>query len=284
MTASAATALLAAVLALPSAFAASPGGPAAALDARRALVDSEAAIGRAIGEHELLDRRGRPVRLADYRGKPLLVSFVYSGCFQICPATTRSLAGAVERLSASFGADKFNVVSIGFNQPSDSPAAMRAFAAQLGVGARNWEFLSPSPAAAEALTRTFGFDYVATPAGFDHLLAVSVVDAEGRIRAQVYGEELSADQLGEPLRRLLRDRPVAAGAPIADLLERVRILCTVYDPETGTYRTDWALILELAGGATFALAMTWFFVLERRTQQRLRRRRGDGAAGEERHA
>lgn len=273
MTSRLVAALAGVALAIPAAFATSQGGsgPGAALDARSALTDSEAAIGRSIGDHELLDRRSRPVRLADYRGKPLLVSFVYTGCFQICPATTRSLASAVERLSASFGADKFNVVSIGFNQPYDSPTAMRAFAAQMGVTAKNWEFLSPAPAAVDSLTRTFGFGYVATAAGFDHLLAVSVVDSQGRIAAQVYGESLSADQLGEPLRRLLRNAPVAPGAPLADLLERVRILCTVYDPETGTYRTDWGLILEIAGGVTFAISMAWFFLLEWRTQRRLRR-------------
>lgn len=266
-------ALAGALLAIPAAFATSPDGTGSggALDARSALVESEAAIGRSVGDHPLLDRRSRPVRLADYRGKPLLVSFVYTGCFQICPATTRSLARAVERLSASFGADKFNVVSIGFNQPSDSPTAMRAFAKQLGIAAANWEFLSPAPAAVDSLTRNFGFGYVATPAGFDHLLAVTVVDAQGRIAAQVYGDELSADQIGEPLRRLLRDAPVARGAPLADLLNRVRILCTVYDPETGTYRTDWGLILEIAGGVTFAIAMAWFFLLEWQTQRRLRR-------------
>jgi len=266
-------ALAGVLLAIPAAFAISPDGSGSggALDARSALVESEAAIGRSVGDHPLLDRSSRPVRLADYRGKPLLVSFVYTGCFQICPATTRSLASAVERLSASFGAEKFNVVSIGFNQPSDSPTAMRVFAKQLGIAAENWEFLSPAPAAVDSLTRNFGFGYAASPAGFDHLLAVTVVDAQGRIAAQVYGDELSADQIGEPLRRLLRDAPMAPGARLADLLERVRILCTVYDPETGTYRTDWGLILEIAGGVTFAIAMAWFFLLEWQTQRRLRR-------------
>jgi len=35
---------------------------------------------------------------------------------------------------------------------------------------------------------------VATPAGFDHVLGVTVVDAGGRIRAQVYGDRLRADR------------------------------------------------------------------------------------------
>lgn len=255
-----AAALLGAALA--SSCAAAQPAAAPALDATTALRDSRAAIGRVIGDHPLLDTQERAVRLADYRGKPLLVSFVYTGCFQVCPTTTRSLATAVDRLAATFGTGTFNVVSIGFNQPFDSPAAMRAFAAQLRVGAPNWHFLSPLPSSVEALTRDFGFRYVATPAGFDHVLTVSVLDAQGRLQAQVYGEQFTPDQLGEPLRRLLRDAPVPAGLPLADLVERVRILCTVYDPTTGRYRYDYGLILEIAGGVTFALAMAWFFGLE----------------------
>ena len=266
----------AALAAAPEAGA--PSAAPAALDAPGAVRDSQAAIGRQIGYHRLLDRQGREVRLADYLGKPLLVSFIYTGCFQVCPTTTQSLAQAVEQLAQDFGADKFNVLSIGFNQPFDSPAAMRAFAAQMRIGARNWEFLSPPAATLDALTRDFGFRYVATPAGFDHVLMVSVLDPRGRVYAQVYGDQLSRDKLGEPVRLLLRDAPMPAGLPMAALIERVRILCTVYDPETGTYRYNYGLILEIAGGVTFALAMIWFYGNEWRNQRRLRRghaRRGD---------
>ena len=265
-----ALALLWALLAGPlAAQDAAPTGPA--LDAKVALQASQAAIGRPMGQHQLLDSKGQPVRLSAFAGKPLLVSFIYTGCFQVCPTTTKSLADAVDQLAEVFGADKFNVVSIGFNQPFDSPAAMRAFAAQMRIDKPNWRFLSPPPSTVDALTRDFGFSYVATPAGFDHMLTVSILDAQGRIATQVYGEKLSRDQLGEPLRLMLRDAPMPAGMPLADLIERVRILCTVYDPETGTYRYDYALFIEIAGGLTFAFAMAWFFLAEWRDNRRRKR-------------
>ena len=264
-------ALVYAMLVAPPATAQDEVAKGTALDPETALRASEAAVGRSVGEHQLLDRRGRPVRLTDYRGKPLLVSFIYTGCFKVCPTTTQSLAVAVEQLAQVFGADRFNVVSVGFNQPFDSPTAMRAFAAQMGIAASNWDFLSPVPGAVEALLGDFGFRYVATPAGIDHVLTVSVVDGQGRIHAQVYGERLSRDQLGEPLRRLLNDAPLAPGTSLADMVERVRILCTVYDPKTGKYRYDYGLFLEIAGGVTFAVAMALFFLFEWRTRRQMRR-------------
>ena len=241
---------------------------AAALDERAALAAGEAAIGRVVPDYVLLDRQGRQVKLSSYRGKPLLVSFIYTGCFQVCPATTRALHEAVKGLDKLLAPDQFNVVSIGFNQPFDSPTAMRAFAAQQGINYANWEFLSPPPAVVAALARDFGFSYAATPAGFDHVLGVTLVDAQGRIHAQVYGERMNAQRIGEPLRQLLTEGSPSGPLQLADMIERVRILCTVYDPDTGTYRYKWGLIFELIGGIAFFLTVAGYFIAEWRQRRR----------------
>ncbi|MFO1286671.1 MAG: SCO family protein [Rubrivivax sp.] len=249
------------------------GDRAGALDENEALRLSQAAIGRAVPDLTLLDREGRPVRLSAYRGKPLLVSFIYTGCFTVCPTQTRTLAEAVAGLDRMVGPGQFNVVSIGFNQPFDDPGAMRSFARQHRIDRANWEFLSPPRDTVRALTEAFGFSYVATPAGFEHLVGVTVVDADGRIHAQVYGERLRADQLGRPLRELLLDAPWPAEArsTLAAVVERVRILCTVYDPDTGEYRYDWKLIFELFGGLFFFGSVAIYLLLDWRDRRRARR-------------
>ena len=246
-------------------------GALPALNEAAALRAAQAAIGRPLPDLVLLDRQGRSVKLSDYRGKPLLVSFIYTGCFQICPTQTRALLQAVQGLERTLGEHQFNIVSIGFNQPFDSPEAMRSFARQHLIEHRNWEFLSPPREAVAQLTNTFGFSYVATPAGFDHVLGVTVVDAAGRIHAQVFGDRLRADQLGEPLRQLLLGTLPAATSTLAAVVERVRILCTVYDPETGEYRYDYKLIFELIGGALFFFSVAIYLFLEWREQRRARR-------------
>lgn len=257
-------------LALPGPAAEPAPGPA--LEEAAALRASQAALATRPGDYAFLDREGRPVRLSGYRGKPLLVSFVYTGCFTVCPTGTRLLNEAVTILQSRFGASQFNVVSIGFNQPADSPQALKAFARQNGITQPNWEFLSPPASSVAGLTRDFGFSYVATAAGFEHLLQLSILDGEGRIVRQVYGDRLDARQLGEPLKQLLAGAPLAEDAGLSGLIDRVRILCSVYDPETGTYRVDYGLAIMVAGGITFALSMAWFFLAEWRTQRRVRRR------------
>lgn len=241
------------------------------LDQKVALSASQAVIGTTPGDFAFLDREGRPVRLSQYRGKPLLVSFIYTGCFQVCPLTTRSLHTAVEAGRGVFGTSQFNVVSIGFNQPADSPQSLKSFARQYNIDAANWEFLSPAGSSVAQLTKEFGFSYLPTPAGFDHILQVTLLDAQGRIHQQIYGEKLTADSIGEPIKQLMTNAPAPPQLSIDDLVDRVRILCTVYDPKTGKYEVKYGLLIEVAGGVTFAITMMWFFLSEWLANRRARR-------------
>ena len=108
------------------------------------------------------------------------------------------------------------------------------------------------------------------PAGFDHTLQVTLVDAKGRIRRQIYGDRFTADALGEPLKQLLTGARLADGATFRDLIDRVRILCSIYDPDTGAYRADYTLYIEIAGGVTFLAAMIWMALSEWRSRRLLR--------------
>lgn len=231
------------------------------LDEKVAFRQSQEAIGKPVGDFVLLDREGRPVELARYRGKPLLVNFIYTACFQVCPTTTRNLQKAIEGTVSVLGADRFNVISIGFNQPFDSPMALKNFSVQYGIRLPNWEFLSPSPAILDDLTRNFGFSYVATAAGFDHLNQVTMVDAEGKIFRQVYGEKFTPADLAEPLKAMIAGSaiPPETGT-LTEIMARVRILCSVYDPVSGRYRTNYSVYFMIAGFLTFMIFMIYLSI------------------------
>lgn len=242
------------------------------LNAEAALKTSQAAIGTAIGDYTLLSIDGKPVKLSSFRGKPLVVNFIYTGCFQICPTTTRTLKRAVEAAQRTLGPESFRAVSVGFNQPFDSPQAMRAFARQQGAVMPGWDFLSADPHTLEALAHDTGFSFVPSPRGFDHLIQVTVVDARGTVYRQIYGEDFALPQLIQPLKELITETP-RERETLSGFLYRVRILCTVYDPASGTYRFKYSLLFELAGGLMGLSLTAWFFLRE------LRRTRAASKAG-----
>jgi protein SCO1/2 len=207
------------------------------------------------------------VRIGDFRGRPLLVSFVYTGCGQVCPTTTRLLDKAVREAQRALGSDAFAVATIGFNVPFDNPAAMAQFARQQGVDARNWKFLSPDTANVERLTADFGFAYEATAGGFDHVAQLTLVDANGRVARQLYGDALDPRLLVTALRDVASGR-AAPASDLGRLLERVRLLCTVYDARTGKYRLDYALFIEIFAGLTVLGGIAHYLTREWRRQRR----------------
>jgi protein SCO1/2 len=240
-------------------------------DSNAAVRASQAALGRELGDFALLDRDGRQVRFADYRGKPLLVNFVYTGCTSVCPLTTKLLAQAIRKAQGVVGSDSFRVLTIGFNLPYDSPRAMRDFARRFGIESANWLFLSPYEGQVADLTANFGFSYVRTAWGFDHITQVTVVDRQGRIFRQVYGDEFPITQLIDPLKQLVEGTPVPARS-LSELLERVRILCTVYDPSSNAYRFNITVIGEMASFLVIAIALLTFLGAEIRKRRRMRAR------------
>ncbi|HWQ37974.1 MAG TPA: SCO family protein [Burkholderiales bacterium] len=256
--------LIAVVLAAMPALAAAQ---ATAPDTDQALALSQAAIGAQVDDYALVRSDGGSVRLSEFRGKPLLVQFIYTGCFQACPVSVRYLQRAVATARAALGPDAFSVLTVGFNQPFDTPQAMAAFAREHAIEDRRWYFLATDTRTIAAFTRTLGFTWYATPKGFDHVAQVTVLDARGRVYRQIYGERFEAPLLVEPLKQLITGAPVAQGDWRA-WLEKVRLFCTVYDRSSGRYRLDYSLFIEIFAGLTIASTVIFGLLREWRRQRR----------------
>jgi protein SCO1/2 len=98
------------------------------------------------------------------------------------------------------------------------------------------------------LLEDIGFRHARSGAGFDHMVQATIVDAEGRVYRQVYGQQFEPPLLVDGLKRLVTGQR-AAEATLPAWLESVRLICTVFDPKSGRYRFDWSLVLSVAIGA-----------------------------------
>ena len=244
----------------------------ATLESSAVLERSQRVIGTPVGDYAFRTTDGRPFRLAQLRGRPVLVNFVYTACSQVCPTTTRFLASAVAEADRALGPGRYAVATIGLNYPYDTPEAMRAFARQQGIDRRDWVFLSPEAGVVEGITRDLGFSYAASAGGFDHLTQVTLLDPDGRVATQVYGESFDVPMLVGPLKALLTNAPMPRPS-IENLFERVRLLCTVYDPRTGRYRLDYGVVVEILAGLSI-LGTTLAFLLREWARHRRRLRAG----------
>lgn len=240
---------------------------ASAFDGKLALRESQAAIGRTLGEYGFRDSEGKAVRLSELRGKPLVVHFIYTGCFQVCPASTQFMAKAVAEAERAIGPGSFRVATIGFNLPFDHPAAMKDFGRKFGLSSPSWLFLTPQADEVERLAAELGFRYEPTAAGFDHLLQATIVDQGGRIYRQVYGDAFDPPLFVGPLLELAQNAPLEQST-FGSMLEKARILCTVYDPVAGRYRLNYVVLVELLVGASVMLGGLGFVGYEWRRRRR----------------
>ena len=230
------------------------------IDATQALAVSEAAIGREVGDHRLLRTDGSTLTLAELKGKPLVVSLIYTSCSTVCPVTTQTLKSSIAQARKALGADAFRILTVGFDARNDTPRRMTAFARDNAIeGDPLWQVVSGSPAALEALMREVGFSYSGAAGGFEHVSQTTILDAQGRVYRQVYGDAFPLQVFIEPLKELVFGTSVASFTPAA-LADRLRFICTVYDPKTGRYRTDYAIYIGITAGAVSLILMAWVIV------------------------
>jgi protein SCO1/2 len=228
-------------------------------DEKAALALSQAAIGQAVGNYTLLDGNGQQITLESLRGKPVIVSLIYTSCYHICPTLTTNLAKVVNIARDALGDDSFAVLTIGFDVPVDTPDRMRVFAAQRNIDIGNWHFVSADADTMQHLTNDVGFSYFSTPKGFDHMIQATVLDGEGKVYRQVYGMSPETPALVEPLKEILWGKQVAA-TPIESMLNNIRLFCTVYDPTTGMYRFDYSIFIGVFIGLLALGGTAWFIV------------------------
>lgn len=224
-----------------------------ALDEKSALAYSQAAIGRTVGDYTLTDMERRRIRLADFRGKPLVINMVYTGCTQACPLVIQTLFRSIETAQASVGRDSFNVVTIGFDVPHDTPERMRAYRKSQGAELPHWLFAAGDADTVEHLSADLGFVFFPSSKGFDHLAQTTVLDASGTVYSQIYGADFEPPTFVEPLKDLLYGRRSRLGT-VEGIVNRVRLLCTLYDPVTGRYRFNYSMFFGMGFGALSLLA------------------------------
>lgn len=242
--------------------------PDSRYDPDAALEISQAAIGRPVGDHMLVESSGRQVNLRDYAGKPVVVSMIFTSCHHVCPVITKHLDEAVQAAREVLGEDSFEIVTVGFDTANDTPEAMGAFARAQGVRSPGWRFLSATPETITALSRDLGFISFPSPRGFDHINQLTVIDRDGVVYAQVYGAAFELPWLVEPLKALIFNRPESVGHPWASLVDRIRLFCTVYNPSTGRYEIDNSLFIQIAIGLMIVLSVTFYLWREIRHSRR----------------
>jgi protein SCO1/2 len=157
----------------------------------------------------LVDSAGKPFTLASLRGKVVLVSFVYTTCTGVCPATTSSLKEIQKSLEqAKLWGKSVEFVSITLDPKNDTPAVLDRYAQVVHADTESWHFLTGSPAQVDSVISTWGMWAKKSPSGvLDHPSRIFLLDPRGRQREIYNLEFLKADSVLQDVRGLLAEGP-----------------------------------------------------------------------------
>ncbi|MGA2571305.1 MAG: SCO family protein [Terracidiphilus sp.] len=163
-------------------------------------------------DFKLRNQDGRAIHLGQFRGKALLVTFIYTRCPMpnFCPLVTHNFAVIDRELAADPALyAKTHLLCVSFDPDHDTPERLRAYGAQyIGSDAKSafahWDFGVPTKP--ELLEMAKFFDVGITPGPEDtitHTLSTTLIDAHGKV-AQFYpGNEWTPEQVVADVKKQL---------------------------------------------------------------------------------
>ena len=156
-------------------------------------------------EFSLTSQDGGHVTLADFRGKVVAVTFIYTFCTATCPVLTPMMSFVQDQLGPNFGT-KIAFVSISVDPERDTPEVLKEYGQAFGANLAGWAFLTGTPDAIRDVTRRYGVFASKTANGeVDHTFLTSIVDPSGILRVQYVGVRFDPDELRRDLLSLLQE-------------------------------------------------------------------------------
>jgi protein SCO1/2 len=131
----------------------------------------------------LVDQDGSPFTLSAYRGRAVLVDFIYTRCPTICGVLGDDFANVLQLTKARRLSTPIDLLSIGFDPQNDGQEALRRYGERFGAKAPRWRVAKPIDEHELAgLLQSFGVVVIPDgTGGFIHNDAVYVIDARGRL-------------------------------------------------------------------------------------------------------
>jgi protein SCO1 len=151
----------------------------------------------------LTSQDGQPMALAAFRGKVVAVTFIYTGCPDICPLLTEKMAQVQDELGTNFGA-KIAFVSITLDPEHDTSEVLKQYAQLFGAKPEGWVFLTGSLEAIRDVAHRYGVFFARNQDGsVDHTQLTTLVDPSGLIRVQYLGARFDPDEFRHDLMSLI---------------------------------------------------------------------------------
>lgn len=166
--------------------------------------------GEQVPDFHFVNQEGRAIHLAQFRGEPLLVTFIYSRCPlpDYCIRMSNNFAEVAQILQKSNPAafSKLQMLSISIDPTFDDPGVLRrygkTYAGAVDPNLKHWSFATGKAADIRKAAEYFGLSYETQNGQIIHDLRTALLDADGKIASFYQGNQWKPSDLAAQIENL----------------------------------------------------------------------------------
>lgn len=162
------------------------------------------APGDAVPDFKLRNQDGHTIHLSQFRGKDLLVTFIYTRCPlpNFCPLVTRNFAKLDKQLAENqklYG--HTHLLCVSFDPENDTPKRLRAYGATyIGSDSKSafnhWDFAVPDKVELAKMAQFFDVGFSTAPdQSITHTLSTTLIGPQGKVVRFYPGNDWTPEQV-----------------------------------------------------------------------------------------
>jgi protein SCO1 len=165
--------------------------------------------GERVPDFTFVNQGGRRIHFRRYRGKTVLLTFVYTRCPfpTYCPLMTRNFADINNHLAANASLEaRTHLLTLSFDPSHDTPAVLKAYgeryAGKNDPGFRHWEFASIPSRELKEVSSFFGFTFEEQGGQIVHSLSTALVGPDQKLVRWYAGNRWSPSEVLKDIKAL----------------------------------------------------------------------------------
>jgi protein SCO1/2 len=169
----------------------------------------EPAAGTETPDFTLLNQDSKKISFKQYRGKALIMTFIYTRCPlpDYCPLMTQNFAAINSELQNKPALrDKTRLLSVTVDPDYDKPEVLRDYgASRAGLdkdGFKRWEFATGSPEQIKSVAQFFGLNYWKEKDQIIHGLRTAIITPDGKVAKVYRGNDWKPEDVVKDLEKI----------------------------------------------------------------------------------
>jgi protein SCO1/2 len=166
---------------------------------------NQVSVGQPVPDFQLTDQANHAVKLSDFAGKVVAVTFIYTRCPlpDYCPRLSSNFARLQERFRDRLGRD-LALLSVTFDPQYDRPEVLAKYGEQWKADPAGWRFLTGPVPEIRRVCGQFGVEFWPDQGQITHSMRTAIVDRQGRLAVNLNGKDFTPDELGDLVESVLQ--------------------------------------------------------------------------------